>query len=142
MVDYDAPVEKIGIYQLEVAESYDSTTTYIPVGNKNWGSTPKKIPIKDSSSGDTSTIHKEASRYQITSTTIDESFNTAFSDIPINIKSIQVYKIVDGYRYNFLLKNLIITASKFTATVENVDPDYVFSDFSGIILEYCLFERS
>ena len=143
MADYNSPVEKIAIYDLDtIPTSYDSSATFIPVSNEDWGTTPKKMPLQSIGVGNSSTIHKEAAKYQITSTSIDETFDAAFIDVPVNIESIQVYKMVDGYKYNFLLKNLLVTASKITATVEDVDPDYTFSDFTGIILDYCLFERN
>lgn len=142
MANYDSPVETIAVYELQTAGVIDTSKTYVPVGCEDWGKTPRILPIEDILGGNVNSIHKESDRYQLTSTSIDETFNSAFNDVPTNIESIQVYKYLDGYKYNFLLKNLTVTASKITATVEDVDPEYIFSDFSGIIFEYCLFERN
>ena len=142
MANYDSPVETIAVYELQTADVIDTSKTYVPVGCEDWGKTPKKLPIEDILGGNVNSIHKESDKYQLTSTSIDETFNSAFNNIPTNIESIQVYKYLDGYKYNFLLKNLTVTTLKITATVEDVDPSYTFSDFSGIIFEYCLFERN
>lgn len=139
---YNSPIEFVAGYQLETGALDDLDLIFVIVSKEDWGKAPKKIPLRLILGGNVSSIHEESDSYQLTSTSIDVTFTTVFDAVPINTESIQVYKYIDGYRYNFLLKNLTVTTSKITATVEDVDPSYTFSDFSGIIFEYCLFERS
>lgn len=135
-------VEKIAIDELEsLPGTVDPSEVYVPVFHRATSTTPLKTTL-DQVGGTGGTLHKEGKKFQISSTTINETFGTAFLETPVNTESIKVYKYVDGYKYNYLIDDLNVTTTGITGTVLDVDPSVTISDFTGIILEYCLFERS
>lgn len=137
-------VEKVAIDELvSLPAGLDPSTVYIPVFRRATSAVPLKITLAEAlGGGEVTSLHKEAKTYQISSVTLNVVFDSAFLQAPINTESIVVYKIYGGYRYNYLIQNLSVTTSGFTGTVQDVDPSVTISDFTGIILEYCLFERT
>ena len=135
-------IEKVAIDELDPLPSgLDPNQVYVPVFRRATSVYPLKTTLAELGGGGT-TEHKEADTFEISSTSISVTFDSAFLQTPVNTESIQVYKYVDGYRYNYLIDDLAVITTGFTGTVLDVDPDVTITDFTGIILEYCLFERN
>jgi len=135
-------LEKTAIDELDdLPSGLDPAQVYIPVFRRASSVYPLKTTLAELGGGGT-TEHKEAKTYQISSVTLNEPFDEAFLQVPVNQESIKVYKYVDGYKYIYLIDDLNVSTSAITGTVLDVDPTVTITDFTGINLEYCLFERT